>query len=167
MKKFHFKNFMLVKSVFLMAIVSCATFDRNSLRQSRTFSYCKSEGAKYCCTVYSMQLLRNYNYLKVLGSHEEEHRFLYSDSSCIYITNDSKSGSPLNYINAKTFGAEIYSKKLLQDTLIIEGRQSDGRLWKESKLGDITVGYVNVSKVNAPLYNDALNSIRIKKSSCK
>lgn len=112
--------------------------------------------------LYCLKVPKGGKLLTVRGSHEKELQVSYPDSSFIYITNDAKSGSHLNYDNVAAVNKSIYTEKLLKDTLLLEGTQNDGRLWKENKLGEIVVGYVNVPAAKKESYDQSLASLKIK-----
>lgn len=98
----------------------------------------------------------------VSGSHETEHRVVYQDSSIIYLTND-EAGSALNYKNIEKVSSDKQQTgKLFVDTLSLEGQNEDGQYWKEVKLDEINVGYVNVPPDKKQLYDQALSTIRRK-----
>ena len=97
------------------------------------------------------------------GDYHSEYRFVYSDSSIIYITNDESRGSTLNFKNRVDSGIDFYQKKHLLDTLSHTSLQKDGRSWKETVVGEIVVGYINVSSDKKELYDKALATIREKK----
>lgn len=99
--------------------------------------------------------------LIVSGSHETEHRVVYQDSSIIYLTND-EAGSALNYDNIQKISDKQQTGKLFVDTLSLEGQTKEGLYWKEVKLDEISVGYVNVPPDKKEQYERALSTIRRK-----
>ena len=101
------------------------------------------------------------NELIISGSHETEHRVVYKDSSTIYLTNDEV-GSVLNYDNIKKISDKQQTGKLFVDTLSLEGQTEEGLYWKEIKLDEISVGYVNVPPDKKERYEQALSTIRRK-----
>lgn len=111
---------------------------------------------------YCLNVPKGGKLLTVSGSHEKELEVSYPDSSFIYITNDANGGSHLNQQNVSSLSKDIYTNKLLKDTLLLQGSQNDGRFWKESKMGQIVVGYVNVSSDKKAEYDKALASLRRK-----
>ncbi|MEJ0055868.1 MAG: hypothetical protein WDN75_09590 [Bacteroidota bacterium] len=109
--------------------------------------------------LYCLSVPKGGKLLTVTGSHEKEIEVSYPDSSFIYITNEANGGSHLNYKNVSSLGKDVYTNKLLKDTLLLQGSQSDGRFWKESKIGQIVVGYVNASPDKKEEYDKALASL--------
>ena len=99
--------------------------------------------------------------LIISGSHELENRAIYQDSSIIYITNDAN-GSALNYDNIQSISDKVQTGKLFVDTLFLEGLTESNFLWKEIKLTEICVGYVNVPPDKKESYDKALASITRK-----
>jgi len=99
--------------------------------------------------------------LIVSGSHETEHRVVYQDSSIIYLTND-EAGSALNYDNIQKISDKQQTGKLFVDTLSLEGQTKEGLYWKEVKLDEISIGYVNVPPDKKERYEQALSTIRRK-----
>lgn len=98
----------------------------------------------------------------VSGSHETEHRVVYQDSSIIYLTND-EAGSALNYDNIQKISDKQQTGKLFVDTLSLEGQTEEGLYWKEVKLDEISVGYINVPPDKKEQYEQALSTIRRKR----
>jgi hypothetical protein len=70
--------------------------------------------------LYCLRVPKGGKLLTVTGSHERELEVSYPDSSFIYITNDAKSGSHLNYDNIASLNKGVYTEKLLKDTLLLE-----------------------------------------------
>lgn len=110
--------------------------------------------------IYCLRVPKGGKLLTVSGSHEKELEVSYPDSSFIYITNDANGGSHLNYKNVSSLSKDVYTNKLLKDTLLLQGSQNDGRFWKEIKMGQIVVGYVNASPDKKEEYDKALASLR-------
>lgn len=87
----------------------------------------------------------------------------FSDSSIVYIMNDSWSGSRLNIQNRYNSNIMSINRKSNSDTLIFSGKQKNGNYWKEKILGKIVVGYVNVNPSEKQVYDTSIESIRIYK----
>jgi hypothetical protein len=92
----------------------------------------------------------------------DEYRINYSDSSVIYITNNSWSGSRLNYKNRFDAGIKTISRSE-NDTLRINGVQQNGRLWEERFVGQVVVGYVNLKPKNKTVFDEALSTLQERK----
>jgi hypothetical protein len=111
---------------------------------------------------YFMEVPSGYKLSKATDDHGYiEHRFIYPDSSIIYITNDDKSGGAINTIKAKEYGEGIYLKILSNDTLDINGVE-DERYWREQKANKIVFGYINVLPDKKEQYDKVLATIRKK-----
>jgi hypothetical protein len=93
-----------------------------------------------------------------------EYRFSYSDLSMIYITDES-STPELNYNNIDNDTTAIQKNFLASmenDTLTLEGKDKSGRFWKNKKLKNISIGYLNVPEVRKSEFDKAISSIKIK-----
>ena len=111
---------------------------------------------------YIMEVPLGYKLSKVTDDHRYiEHRFIYPDSSIIYITNDDKSGGAVNTIKAKEYGEGVYLKILSSDTLNISGNEAD-KYWREQKDNKIVIGYINVPPDKKEQYDKALATLRKK-----
>lgn len=93
-----------------------------------------------------------------------EHHFLYSDSSLIYITDEQ--GTPtINYKNINNDSIAIQKSFLASmenDTLTLQGKDNLGRYWKNKKLKEISIGYLNVTESRKADFDKAILSIKIK-----
>lgn len=140
-----------------IAMIAMKQVDRMEMIKYRTY---QNHGIREKKILYCLSVPKGGRSVTIKGSHEQELQIFYPDSSYIYITNDTKSGSPLNYKNIASLSKEIYTKKLLEDTVLLTGIQNNDRLWKESKLGVIVIGYVNVHSEKKDLYDKSLASIK-------
>lgn len=102
-------------------------------------------------------------YDKVVVSEEAfEYNYWYADSSVIYVS--TFHGAPsLNYDNIRSINDNFY--KLLNafygsDTLVIEGTDKKGNIWKNITIHKTNYGYVNVPPNKVNLYDRALKSFR-------
>lgn len=95
-----------------------------------------------------------------LYSNEVEYRITHPDSALLYITNTYFDGGELNLKNR--IHAEIggYHRDFPFDTLRNQGVQENGLFWKEYVLGDIAIGYLNVSKKNKELFDKSVESVK-------
>lgn len=140
----------------MILLVSCF-IQKEHLKTVKYATYSQAKKVRYF-----MNLPAGFEKYIVEGGHEKEFRYVYPDSSIIYITNDPEGGSPLNYENICKKDKGLFIKKLNNDTLYLEGAQENNLFWKENKLGRITVGYVNVPKKKKELYDSSINSIEKK-----
>jgi hypothetical protein len=108
---------------------------------------------------------------------ESENQYIYNDSSFIYISNFKNTP---NYYNIKELGDSIFQFRFqneelvselnqliaksifnpLPDTFELSGQQKSGLYWKDIKLGQISVGYVNVPKEKRAIFDEAIESTR-------
>lgn len=129
---------------------------------------------------YYLDLPKNYSFVQYSISNQIENQYIYNDSSFIYITNFKNTP---NYFNVKSLGDSIadyrfQNEKLtsqinqfldstiiipLPDTIELKGVQANGLFWKDYKIGNVSVGYVNVPIENKSTFNKAINSIRLSK----
>lgn len=94
------------------------------------------------------------------GGEGEEHRYWYSDSSLIYIS-DAKGNTTVNdQLIRKQEGA--YSRKFLSDSIMLKGTDERGNYWQEVKHKGILYGYSNVPPEKKQIYDDAILSIKYK-----
>lgn len=102
------------------------------------------------------------------GDNSKEIRYIYPDSSIIYITNEERKGSSLNTLNKMKEAIDSYIESYKSDTLYYKGIQEDGRFWAENFLGEIIIGYVNCPQDRKELFDKSLKTIRRKKKeNCK
>ncbi len=107
---------------------------------------------------FKMSIPVGYEKVLIEGSHENEVQFVYPDSSIIYFSNDLISGSFSNWKNLESISTKT-SDYLYQDTIRNEGF-SDKGYWRELKLKDVIIGYLNAPLDKKEAYNGALESIR-------
>jgi hypothetical protein len=158
MKNMKYCFFSALVAFVLMAVSQA---DQSKMETIKYATYEQVDG-KEKKVIYCLKVPRGGKQLTVFGSHEKEQEVLYPDSSYIYITNDAKAGSHLNYNNVARLDKGAYARKLLEDTVLLEGVQPDGRFWKEDKLGNIVVGYVNVTASQKSRYDASLRSLKIR-----
>lgn len=94
----------------------------------------------------------------------EEKQFVYSDTSMIYITNEE--GTPItNYKNIDSDSIAIQRSFLAlmeNDTLTLQGQDKSGKYWKNKKLKEISIGYLNVPESRKADFDKAISSIKLK-----
>ncbi|HKP31472.1 MAG TPA: hypothetical protein VJT83_02045 [Chitinophagaceae bacterium] len=78
------------------------------------------------------------------GIGNKEQQFYYSDSSLIYVTFFTKS-----FLNSAT--------KTIKD-----GKDPDGRAWKQIQFENFEIGYRFVNPLYMSKYDDAVSAIRIR-----
>ena len=128
---------------------------------------------------YYLDVPSNYSFKGNGISREIENKFIYNDSSFIYITNFKNTPNYNNIFNLGDSIAQIRFQNALLSTEInklmdsviitpiphtieLSGIQKDGLYWKDVKNGDISIGYVNVQLKNKEIYDNAINSFRTK-----
>ena len=110
---------------------------------------------------------------------EKERRYVYKDSSFVYITNFRKTH---NYENIKSLGDsvlqlrfqneeltkqvnELLEKKqvaVLPDTFELSGVNSKLLFWKDVKIGRVSIGFDNVPKEKKELFDKSLKTLKMK-----
>lgn len=159
---------------FLLTVnVSCSQHKETVIVSYRPMQY----GQKYY-----LDLHKNFTFYGLSISTENENRYIYDDSSFIYIT---KFKSTPNYYNIKKMGDSIFNLRFqneelvseinrltnltivkpLPDTVELSGKQDDGLYWKDIKMGEISLGYVNVKPEKVYLFDKAVTTLRKKKKS--
>lgn len=115
--------------------------------------------------VYRFVIPKNYeenNFKRSLES--EEKQFTYADASMIYITNEK--GTPIaNYNNIDSDSIAIQKSFLAlmeNDTLTLQGKYKLGKYWKNKKLKEISIGYLNVPENRKADFDKAISSIKMK-----
>lgn len=109
------------------------------------------------------------------GDNENENRYIYPDSSIIYITDFNC--SILNFENIKSVGDSLANERLMglhlksaiskvinedfhYDIIKLEGISSNELYWKDKRIEYISIGYVNVSSDEKSRFDDALESLK-------
>ncbi|HEY8937226.1 MAG TPA: hypothetical protein VIM65_18495 [Cyclobacteriaceae bacterium] len=144
----------------ILALIVMVGMKQQDKTQSIKYRTYETQNGREKKILYRLDVPKGGKLLTITGSHERELEVSYADSSFIYITNDANGGSHLNYKNISAIGKDVYTNKLLKDTLLLQGSQSNGRLWKESKMNHIVVGYVNVLPDKKVEYDKALASLK-------
>lgn len=159
--RFHSLCLFLLSYTLVGAVVLPPT-GRPSRRGIVRLTYATRANGRAVKQRYVAHVPRGYRLMRVLGSHETELRLTYPDSSVLYLTDDVKSGSALNYPNFAASG-HTYHQLLLQDTLTAHGTQANDRKWKQVKALGVIIGYVNVPLAREPNFEQALASLQRKK----
>lgn len=94
------------------------------------------------------------------GGEGQEHRYWYSDSSLIYIS-DANGNTTINERLIRLQDG-AYSRKFLSDSIILSGTDEKGYYWQEVKYKGVLYGYSNVSPEKKQLYDNAMLSIKYK-----
>lgn len=92
-----------------------------------------------------------------------EYQFVYSDSSIFYVRNDVWSISQVNISNLFEAGVAAYRKDHPRDTLHFSGN-SNGRFWRESVLGNFTLGYVSPSETKMNYFDKAIRTVTVSEN---
>ena len=129
---------------------------------------------------FYMDLPKGFTFNGLSISLENENHYIYNDSSFFYIT---KFKTTPNYYNIKKMGDSIFNFRFqneelaseinrltnqtiinpLPDTIELSGQQNNGLYWKDLKVGEISVGYVNVKPEEVFLFEKAISTLRKRK----
>jgi len=138
--------------VILLIIVSCKATQESSVSYSTNSIKAKAI------------LPKGFTKEIIEAGQNTEYRFLYSDSSIIYIT-DEKGTPTINYKNIDNDSIAIQKSFLASmenDTLTLQGKNELGKYWKNKKLKEISIGYLNVSENRKADFDKAISSIKMK-----
>ncbi len=158
---------LIIWSVFLIIIIGCSL-----QKEMVTVKYKPTKMSKK----YYLEIPRGFTF-EGYGAVGLENRYVYADSSFIYVTNFRNTP---NYYNIRKLGDSIAQyrfqdeeltteinqlsgktvREFLPDTLEISGIQINGQYWKDIKIGCINVGYINVTKEKKDIFDNAIKSIR-------
>lgn len=81
----------------------------------------------------------------------------YSDGSVLYISID------INYTDSPNYENWIKCSDYKKGDKCIEGKQLDGKHWKEVTSNDLVIGYYNVNTVRKSEFDNSLNSMMKRK----
>jgi hypothetical protein len=128
---------------------------------------------------YFLDVPKGYEFKGYKVTIEKESRYIYNDSSFIYITNFRNTP---NYENIKSLGDsisilrfqneeltkqvnELLGKNqiaVLPDTFELSGLNSKSLFWKDIKIGKVSIGYDNVPKEKKELFDKSLKTLKMK-----
>lgn len=101
-------------------------------------------------------LPKGYNLITNMSGSDVENRYIYSDSSVFYIANNVGWVLP-NQQNILSSG--MHSVLFDSDTFQCEGQVENNLYWKEIKLYDLSLGYINASAERKVFFDYALRDI--------
>jgi len=106
-----------------------------------------------------IQVPKGGDFKEIYHGFDVEYRYYYGDSLILYISN--KELPNLNGTRIYDLG-DTAVMRVLSDTLTIEGVE-EKKAWKDVKLASwLSAGYVNVPVEIKPVFDSALNSIRLE-----
>ena len=128
---------------------------------------------------YYIDIPKEYEFKGYEVTIEKERRYIYDDSSFVYITNFKYTP---NYENIKSLGDSVIQFRfqneeltkqinellgknkiiILPDTFELSGLNNKSLFWKDIKIGKISIGYDNVPKEKKELFDKSLKTLRIK-----
>jgi hypothetical protein len=137
-----------------MLILSCTTIQKG---QRVKFNYSFHGNSR----VVKMSIPKSAKLIKITaGGEGEEHRYLYADSSMIYITSMQGTGT----INEPFIVQDqaMYNQRFSSDTATMNGIGENGNYWKEVKYNNVFYGYSNVPLAKKAFFDEALSSVKVK-----
>ena len=143
-------------SFLFIAILSCKTPKESKLLKYAIYD---STGHKSNIEMYIPKDYKSKAYIENWEGLPEK-RFWYADSGVLYICDD-KGGSWLNYNNIVSQQGAL-SKKIIYDTLTLQGIDKDGKYWKEIKLDRISLGYSRIPKERKDEFDKAVDNWKVK-----
>jgi len=109
--------------------------------------------------LYRIHLPQGYERFLITSGDLAQYEFRYPDSSIIYVV-ETDFISKDNYRKiSRSGGGNYFQRNFSADSMTIEGR--DGNLvWKDVRLGSVSLGYVNVPFSKKEIYDKALESLQ-------
>jgi len=123
-----------------------------------------------------MRIPKNYSGEMHESIEEKEIRYIYEDSSFIYITNFTYTPNYKNIMNLSdsVFQYRFQNEELTREVNAILGKQfltvlpdtfelsghRDSLYWKDIKIGKISIGYINVPKEKKKLFDKSLKTFK-------
>ena len=153
------KYFVLVLLIFLF---SCKIYRENTRVK---FTHIASNTKKQKKINYFLVVPNGYklNIFEAGGEVGLEYRYIYPDSSIIYISDLEISlnfeNIAKNGLSAKKFEFKMRQDALKGDTLTISGKDEKGCYWKEIMIGTVEFGYKNVTENKKGIFDNVLKSI--------
>lgn len=145
--------------LFIMLYVGISALGCTTVQNAQRIKFKYSVGGNG--RIVKMNIPKFSNFYKITaGGEGEEHRYIYADSSMIYIASMQGTGT----VNQPLIDQDqtFYNKRFSADTAIMEGIDKNGNYWKEIKYYDVFYGYSNVPLTQKSLFDKALSSVKIK-----
>lgn len=153
---------------FVLILTSCKVN-----RDLNTVKYSHRDNLKY-----SIDVPKGYEVKGYEVTAEIERRYVYADSSYIYITNFRYTP---NYENIKLLGDSVLQYRFQNEELMtqvneilgkekiavlpkrfeLSGKNRKSLFWKDIKVGEVSIGYANVPNEKKELYDKSLKTFRI------
>lgn len=111
--------------------------------------------------LYQMDVPKGYLFSGVAGGSDVEHKYIYSDSSLIFITDFPNTPNYSILREEGLYNSKFNANVLAEDTLRLEGRTAEG-FWKDITYGKVSIGYQKVPESRKEDFDNALESFRKK-----
>ena len=107
---------------------------------------------------YYFKVPKGYQFRGIKADAEagSEQQYWYTDSSVIYVTDF---GGTINEANIRN-QENAYGKRLVSDSISLNGTDSKGNHWKEIKYKGVLYGYSNVPKDKMQIFEKAIASVK-------
>ena len=110
-----------------------------------------------------LSIPKGYDFFHTKGGAEfDTYLYIYSDSSCVYITDGSASGENYNNIKEEKKMDTLLYAQLENDTLILSGIDKKKLYWKNCFYRSYTIGYKNVTKEKKDIFDKSIDSFKIR-----
>lgn len=150
-----------VVSCICIVCVSCIHGDK-----VRFVNYSASRNQTIEKQSFTLKIPKGYKRLAISDGcgDGKVYSYCYNDSSILYMTNTM---SP-NYDNIEGQGllSKLANYKFnrhdLTDTLDMSGIDSSGACWRELRIGEVSIGYMNVPYAKKPQFDGILSMVKVK-----
>lgn len=142
---------------YFTIIVFCLIISCSTLSESVTYKNSK--------TKVKLRLEKGFDKQIIEQGQDLLYKFTYPDESVLYITDES--GTPsINYKNIDNSPSGIqksFISNIEGSTLTLQGVDENGKYWKNKKLKNISIGYLNTSEKHRKQFDDILLSVEADK----
>ncbi|MBZ9730477.1 hypothetical protein LB467_12350 [Salegentibacter sp. JZCK2] len=154
MKRHH-----IIFATIFLTIIGCVSLN-NGLEKERIIFKPEDTGVRKTYTIQVPDLEENEKKVyQEFGGHGHGFKIVYADSSIIYYTNDDAIATP-NFKNYETIGWQGFDLLNKNKDTVVYGQQGNGLFWKEIKVGEEFIGYLNVSPADKELFNKSIKTLK-------
>jgi hypothetical protein len=132
--------------------------------------------------IYYMWVPNDYSFYGLMVTIEKEKQFVYPDSATIYITTfeNTPNANKIKLLGDSVYNFRFQNRELvkeinslldtvyepvLPDTFELKGIDDAKMYWKDKKIGEVAIGYFNVSKAKLKLFESSLQTLELRKTS--
>ena len=132
------------KIIISFLFFSCASYQ--SLEKIKYITYSNNLKREI---IYQVKIKNGFKISAISGGNEwTEKSYSYPDN-CIFYVSDEKGNTSLNYENIRNnqlMSDKSISASIKNDTITLQGVDSNGNYWKNKYDKEVNMGYKNVSK---------------------